>query len=66
MEHIIVVYLDCKICDVCGGMDDGLTTDCRGEELDPIMIQMVTNGQADYKNGEWIRPNLVPDLSFKI
>lgn len=72
MEHKIITYLDCKICDICGGMSEnngvnnGLTTDCRGEQLDSIMIQMIINGQADYKNGEWIRPNIVTNLSFRI
>ena len=66
MEHKLIDYMDSKICDVCGGMDESLTTHCRGEKLNFIMIQMIHSGQADYVNGEWIRPNIVRDLRFTI
>lgn len=66
MEHDLSEFGDVMICNVCGGMGDSLTTHCRGEELNFIMIQMIHSGQADYVNGEWIRPNIVRDLRFTI
>lgn len=77
-DHIILDCIGCdgescficqpgpimKICIICGGVNDSLTTDCRGESLDHNMLKMIAMGQADYINGNWERPNMVRDLRF--
>jgi hypothetical protein len=53
------------ICIICGGVNESLTTECRGEALDHNMLKMVAMGQADYIDGNWERPNVIRDLRFK-
>lgn len=52
-------------CTVCSGAESSLTTHCYGEKIGDSMLQMITNKQADFVDGDWIRPAVAHNLSFK-
>lgn len=51
-------------CSVCHNSEGELTTHCPGEPVGEIMKLMILMGQADYVNGNWIRPNVVRETRF--
>ena len=50
----------CNICDgglafctVCGGAEGSLTTECRGEKLEEIVLEQVYHHGLDFYGGKW-------------
>jgi hypothetical protein len=44
-----------KICGVCSGYEETLTTDCPGQLILPAQHDLVVEGKIDFKDGIWIR-----------
>lgn len=49
-----------SVCDVCGGAEGSLPTDCPGRKLTQEECDRVFAGTADFRKGEWVRPNSSP------
>lgn len=69
MKHILVEHENCEnaycpvcqgglsVCKVCGTMEGGLTTDCAGVSLPAVLVELVYDGQLDYRGFRWQRPD---------
>jgi hypothetical protein len=40
-------------CETCGGCEGSLTTHCPGSRPDSLMLTMVMQKTADFRDGEW-------------
>lgn len=66
MKHELQYHTETNYtCLLCGCTEEYITTECRGEQLDSTIYKMIAMGQMDYVDGNWIRPNVKEDLSFK-
>lgn len=43
-------------CDICGGAEGSLTTDCCGYAVHPSVLDAVYEGGLDFINGQWVVP----------
>lgn len=66
-EHIQVKHTNCEnlycpicegglfVCEVCGGLEGGVPTECPGEQMSPeFQHELVYGGILDFRGGKWI------------
>jgi hypothetical protein len=42
------------LCEVCGGLEGGLPTECPGEQMSMDTQDKVHAGELDFRNGQWV------------
>lgn len=46
------------VCEICGGFEGGLPTDCPGEQMHYDRQQEIYNGLIDFREGRgWVKPD---------
>lgn len=66
-EHIQVKHENCDVrgcpicdgglfvCEVCGGLEGGVPTECPGERMSPqFQHELVYGGLLDFRGGKWV------------
>lgn len=65
-QHIFVVHKDCQIdycmicegglalCEICGGLEGGLPSECPGEPMSTETQEKVYAGELDFVGEEWV------------
>lgn len=44
-----------KMCNVCGGTERSLPTECPGERMTASTEEQVYAGEIDFKDGKWVK-----------
>jgi hypothetical protein len=51
LDNCMSAVLD--VCDVCGGAESSMPSNCPGFRIDADTLDMITAGKVDFVNGRW-------------